>query len=140
MTLRAAPPRPTAIRVAPAYPRLLALGALLVAGCGGVVDKDAPKADPNSVTAQKPADGGGEVDPTIPEPISAGGAPYPYEPDAAETDPPPPPPPPPPPVEAGPSETDPPSAGGEPFPFDDAGAPDAEDPAAPNDAGPAPSP
>ena len=41
MSLRAAPPRPTLHRVAPAYPRMLAVGAILLAGCGGVVQKDA---------------------------------------------------------------------------------------------------
>jgi hypothetical protein len=130
MTLRAAPPRPAVPRSAPAYPRLLALGALLVAGCGGVIDKDGAKADPSPV-AQKP-DSGGET-----EPVSAGGAPFPYE-TGPEEDTAPPPPPPPPidaaPNDAAPTETEPPSAGGEPFPFDDAGTPTPAD-----DAGPAPS-
>lgn len=40
-SLRAAPPRPATSQVAPAYPRLIAALALVVAGCGGVVDNEA---------------------------------------------------------------------------------------------------
>ncbi len=150
MSLRAAPPRPTLHRVAPAYPRMLAVGAILLAGCGGVVQKDASKEQPQ---VQNPPDtgtltfldGGGTASPpydagppdtgaetTLPDP--AGDIAYPYDAGPAPVTTPP----------VDPSdgaidatdETDPSFGGGAPAPFDGGSAPG--DPA-PIDAGPAPS-
>jgi hypothetical protein len=143
MSLRTAAPRPTLHRVAPAYPRVLALGAILLAGCGGIVDKDAAKAQPQVQTPVDsgplpfPADGGtaappfdsGPPDTGLPDP--AGDIAYPY--DSA----PPPVTTPPVPVDTGVDDTDPSFGGGAPAPFE-TGTEPGTDPA-PVDAGPAPS-
>lgn len=128
--LRAAPPRPRPARVSPSYPRAvasLATFAVLLAGCGGVVENQAKSSDPDPAGGISiPFDDGGTRDDaadaadapkeTEPQPLPepAGAAPYPYE-------------------DSGP------------LPGEDTGALPAEDggPAtdpAPVDAGPAPSP
>jgi len=48
-SLRAAPPRPRQARVAPSYPRAIATFAVLLAGCGGIVENEGrpdPMPDP----------------------------------------------------------------------------------------------
>jgi hypothetical protein len=137
MSLRAAAPRPTLHRVAPAYPRVLALGAILLAGCGGIVDKDAAKTQPQVQTPPSPDGGGtdtapfdaGPPDTNLPDP--AGDIAYPYDagPPPVTT--------PPVPVDTGIDDTDPSFGGGAPAPFE-TGTEPPTDPA-PVDAGPAPS-
>jgi hypothetical protein len=141
MSLRAAAPRPTLHRVAPAYPRLLAVGAMLLAGCGGIVDKDGAKTQPQ---VQTPVDSGplpflndggtasipydsGPPDTGLPDP--AGDIAYPFDsgPPPVTT----------PPVDTGIDDTDPSFGGGAPAPFETGTEPPVDP--APADAGPAPS-
>jgi hypothetical protein len=76
-SLRHAPPRPARARVAPAYPRALAVGAILLAGCHGLVEGDG-SSDP---TTRPPTEE--RRPPTTPEPMGGAPAPY-YEEDAGQ--------------------------------------------------------
>jgi len=91
-TLRLEPARPKKLSP-PSYPRVIALGAILFAGCGGRVDEIAPPADAGDTGTREAAPDSDPPD--TGEPISAGGMAYPYdsepipEPDAGPSDAPP---------------------------------------------------
>lgn len=96
--LRGAPPRPRVARVSPSYPRAIATLAVVLAGCGGVVENGANgRNEPEAAggislpyDAEPPQDSGADVKKdsgptdtgaidTGPLPNPAGDMPYPYE-------------------------------------------------------------
>lgn len=100
--LRAAPPRPRVARVAPSYPRALATFAVILAGCGGVVENQAsqptdmpdpaggiaapfdadppPDTTPPDAHEAGPADAAPEAETQpLPEPEPGGAMPAPFE-------------------------------------------------------------
>ncbi|MBI2394000.1 MAG: hypothetical protein HYV09_30800 [Deltaproteobacteria bacterium] len=127
--LRAAPPRPSKSRIAPSYPRVLAAFAIVLAGCGGVVENE----NRSKSTPETPNPAGGlavefdsgqpdvqQPDTTPPPPDPAGDIAYPYEdsgppdtgtPDTGK-------------VDTGSPDTEPPFGGGAPYPYEDGGAPE----------------
>lgn len=70
-SLRSAAPRPSTVHVAPTYPRLIAIGVLVLAGCGGAVDNQAASDGTTSPTGT-----GTSQIPDIPVPGGAAPAPF----------------------------------------------------------------
>lgn len=136
--LRSAPPRPSKSRIAPSYPRVLATFAIVLAGCGGVVENE----NRSKSTPETPSPAGGlaveydsgapdvqQPDTTPPPPDPAGDIAYPYDSGPPDTGA----------VDTGTPDTgappEPPSAGGIAYPYEDGGPPEPAE-----DAGAAPTP